>query len=421
MSAPTQSNSPAPLDLSRWRSAPGLLILAGGLLSVVGAFVNYREFNYAWLLAFMFFLSLGLGGWLMVIFHHLFDASWSVPIRRFCEHLACLLPVMAVMFIPIALNVLFAKPENQIYHWIAMVKQGETDHSLSSKYPLFTIPGFFVVAIFNFAVWTFFSRGQRYWSLRQDETGSVECTRMMRRYAAFGVVFFALTTTAAAIAWMKALQHEWFSTMYGVYYFAASIWLTIFTVYALTALLKRQGYLRGVVTQKTFYFIGSLMFAFTVFYAYITFFQYFIIWNANMPEEGFFYVLRERGSWWWVSMVIIFGHFFLPFLLLLRIDIKLTWAMIPMAAWAWLMHFTDMSFNILPVLHPAGFPFAWLWLDLGCMMFIGGVLARVFIKNFNAHPPFPQKDPRIAESLDLYVPADDHSHAAPAGAQGGGH
>jgi hypothetical protein len=179
-------------------------------------------------------------------------------------------------------------------------------------------------------------------------------------------------------------------------------------------ILKRQGPLREVVQEKQFYFIGSLMLAFTVFWAYISFSQYFIIWNANVPEETFWYLLRERGSWWEVSMVIIFFHFFLPFLMLLRIDwkLKLTF-MFPLCAWAWVMHFFDMSFNVLPAGRPDGFSFQWLWLDLGCLAFIGGVLAKVFLKYLNAHPAFPQKDPRLAEGLDVYIPSSPAAKTAP--------
>src|SRR2546428_4963807 len=119
----------------------------------------------------------------------------------------------------------------------------------------------------------------------------------MRFYAAIGILLFALTLTMGAVMWMKGLEHEWFSTMYGVYYFAGSVWMTLATVYLATALLKRQGPLQEVVHQVQFYFIGSLLLAFTVFYAYIHFAQYFIIWNANMPEETFWYVIREKGSW----------------------------------------------------------------------------------------------------------------------------
>src|SRR5258708_1013207 len=102
MSSETKTATP-PLDLSRWRNVPMILMVAGGLLAFVGYFVDRRQFAYSWLLAYMFFLSLCLGSLFLVIVHHLFDAGWSVPIRRFCEHIASMLfPCMALLFIPIA-------------------------------------------------------------------------------------------------------------------------------------------------------------------------------------------------------------------------------------------------------------------------------------------------------------------------------
>src|SRR5258708_15719476 len=142
-----------------------------------------------------------------------------------------------------------------------------------------------------------------------------------------GIFLFALTLTIAAVMWMKALQYEWFSTMYGVYYFAGSVWTTLATAYVITMILDRQGVLSDALHEHQYYFLGSLMFAFTVFYAYVSFSQYFIIWNGNMPEETFWFRLREQGTWFWVSMVIIFGHFFGPFLALLRIDVKSKFAL----------------------------------------------------------------------------------------------
>lgn len=397
MSAHRESPTPPPLDLSRWRAVPFWLMIVGGLGAAIGwAVPSLRmQFSFSWLLAFMFFLSLCLGGLFMVLLHHLFDASWSVAIRRFEEHMANLLPVMAILFIPIAVMA------PKMYPWMAM--DPHADHALHAKQPLFTIPMFYVVAAFCFGVWWLFSYNLRAWSLRQDQTGAALCTFKMRTWSAVGIFFFAITLTLAAIMWMKALQHHWFSTMYGVYYFAGSVWTTIATIYVITVLLQRLGPLRDVVHEETFYFLGSLQLAFTVFYAYIHFSQYFIIWNANMPEETFWYVLREKGTWWHVGMVIIFGHFFLPFLLLLRIDWKLKLpVMVFIFVWAWLMHFVDLSFNIMPVLHPSGFVLHWL--DIACLAFIGGVLATVFLKYLAAHPPFPQKDPRFAETLKVYVP-----------------
>lgn len=399
-SAAPASSVPSPA-LAR---LPILLAGIGGALSLLGLLVPglQKQFCFSWLVAFMFYLSLMLGGLFMVILHHLFDAQWSVPVRRITEHLACSSPVLAVLFLPILGNALFAGPDKALFQW--MHSDPAHDHALMAKAALFNKTSWTLVSVGVLAIWYFLTTALRKASLEQDRTGSPACTGRMRFLAALGIFLFAITLTLGAILWMKSLQWQWFSTMYGVYYFAGSVWLTVGTVYAITLYLKKTGPLASVVQPVTFHDLGKLFFAFTVFYAYIAFSQYFLIWNANIPEETFWYVLREKGSWWSVGMLMIFGHFFLPFLLLLRIDTKMSFSvMMPLVAWAWLMHFCDLSFNIMPVLHPEGFVVHWL--DLACMAFMGGTLALWFIRNFNAHPPFPQKDPRMAECLGIYLPS----------------
>lgn len=382
------------LDLGRWRNLPNLLIAAGAAGSLLGLALKPLQFGFSWLVAFMFFLSLCLGGLFLVLVHHLFDAGWSVPIRRFCEHLSNLVfPWMLVFFVPLAILA------PQMYGWM-QVDDPHADHALHAKLPLFTKTGFYLTAAFCFAAWAWLARSLRAASLAQDQDGAPAHTYRMRRLSAVGIFLFAITLTLAATFWMKGLMYEWFSTMYGVYYFAGSVWMTLGAVYFITMVLKRNGTLTAVLHEHQFYFIGTLMFAFTVFYAYIHFSQYFIIWNANLPEETFWYKLRETGSWWYVGMVIIFGHFFLPFLALLRIDLKLTfWWMVPICVWTWVMHYVDMAFNIHPYFNPAGYPFQWAWLDLACAALIGGVLLKFFLKSFAAHPPYPLRDPRLCEAM----------------------
>lgn len=203
--------------------------------------------------------------------------------------------------------------------------------------------------------------------------------------------------------WMKALQYQWFSTMYGVYYFAGSTWVMLATAYVITMILDRQGVLTDVLHEHQYYFLGSLLFAFTVFHAYVTFGQYFIIWNGNMPEETFWYVVREKGTWWYIGLVIIFGHFFVPFLGLLRIDVKSVFSyMVPLCVFTWLMHYIDLSFNIMPVLHQDNFVLHWL--DIGCWLFMAGLLSWRFLIEYNSHPPYPIKDPRLIEAMGYYHP-----------------
>ncbi len=400
MSAPPDLTPAPPLDLAKWRPGLNWAIGLGLAVSVAGAVINRQQFGYSWLLALMFYLSLAFGAWFLVMMHHLFDAGWSVPIRRACEHLACLAsPALAVCFLPIAVLA------PRLYPWLTSARQAAPDHALEAKLPLLTPALFAASAVLCFAVWYLVPARLRAWSVRQDETGAAVCTRAMRRWSAAGIFLFAVTLTLGSILWVKTLEYHWYSTMYGVYYFAGSVWVGLATVYVITRALERAGLLRGLLRERQYYFLGSLLLAFTVFYAYIHFSQYFVIWNGNVPEEVFYYTLRERGSWYAIGLVLIFGHFFLPFVALLRIDVKHHYAfMVFVGGWAWLMHYLDLSFNIMPTPHPEGFPFAWVWLDLGCFAFIGGVLVRVFLRHLRAHAPYPTKDPRLAEALGQYHP-----------------
>ncbi|MDB6031308.1 MAG: hypothetical protein JWM16_1646 [Verrucomicrobiales bacterium] len=396
MSSPAIATNPsAPIAIgAKWGKLPLILLAVGGLLGAIGWASNPRQFGYSYLVAYMFFLSICLGGLFFSIIHHLFDANWTMPIRRVCEHLACLLPIMGLLFLPIAILA-----PTHIYSW--MQNLSHPDAALAAKQPLFTLKGFYISALVIFAAWFWLSFRMRHWSLLQDKTGDPKCTYALRKHAAYGIFVFAFSLTLGAIMWMKSLEYQWFSTMYGVYYFAGSVWTTLATLYVITVVLQRTGPLNGVVHNRTFHDTGVLFFAFTVFYAYIAFSQYFLIWNAAMPEETFWYVQREKGSWWQVGMLMIFGHFLLPFLTMLRIDAKLTLpVMIPLCIWAWMMHFCDMSFNIMPVIHPDGFIIHWL--DIACMAFIGGVLSFVFILYFKKHPPYPLKDPRMDEALGVH-------------------
>jgi hypothetical protein len=405
MSAHESSVNPPPLDLRRWRSVPMLAIIVGLVISLIGGFAGgSKQFAYSLLTVFGFYTSLVVGSLFLVIAHHLFDASWSIPIRRICESMA----VQARWLVPIWLVIyLFRK---SIYPWFSM--KPEDDSLLAAKSWLFNEWMWPLASLLVLCFWIFFSQRLRFWSLRQDETGSAECTYKMRLLSYLGVVLaIAIGATFGSFLWYKSIFHQFFSTMYGVWYFASSVWLTIATVYTITAALKATGPLKDVATDKTFYFLGSLFFAFTVFYAYITFSQYFIIWNANIPEETFWYLLREKGSWYGLSMVIIFGHFFFPFLMLLRIDWKLKpIVIIPLAVWAWFMHYLDMHFNVMPGLHQEGLHLAFV--DIGLFLLIGGFLTKQFLATLHSAPVYPQRDPRIAEAMDV-------SYVAPAAATGG--
>ena len=384
-----------PLDLSSWRKLPTFLMVIGGVLSAIGAVINPKEFGFSWLLAFMFYYSIALGALFLVMVHHLTDAGWSVGIRRFCEHIASLLfPCLAILFLPI---IILAR---KIYSWTTL--DPETNNLVAAKLPVFTCVGFIVTSAVFFAIWWLLTSQLRRWSLKQDETGAAECTRQLRFYSGWGIVAFALTLTFSGVLWMKATSYQFFSCIYGVYFFSDCAWIGLATVYVIAVILLRQGILKPVMKRNYFYFLGVLLLGFTLFSAYTEFAQYFVVWNANMPEETFWYLIRERGNWWCLSLILIFGHFFVPFFVMLPEKVKMNFkVIIPICVWIWLMHALDLAFNIFPALHPDNYPLQWIWLPLGCLMFMGGLLAMIFLKKFKAHPPYPQRDPRLLEAMGV--------------------
>ena len=414
-------------ETANWRSIPQIAVVIGLVLCIYGLVQDKQQFAFSYLTAFMFCLSLGLGSLFLVLVHHLFDAGWSSPIRRYCEHLACLLfPWLGLAFIPIG----FLGPE-YIYPWMR-IEDPHADHALHVKMALFNKPTWYAASVILFLLWGWLTHRLRYWSLQQDKSDTpdfegkllfpehlmvgfyrnfqglpyekdhqqVVCTRMMRIHSAYGILLFAFTLTLGAILWMKSIQHQFFSTMYGVYYFAGSLWMSISVAWIIARILKAKNIIPQLHTLQ-FYNLGTMLLAFTVFYAYIHFSQYFLIWNAAVPEETFWYVLREKGSWAYVSWALIIGHFLIPFLALLRIDVKLTnRVMVPVFIWVMLMHYMDMYFNVMPEIHETG-PSPAL-ADLGTMLLLGGSLVWLFMRNLFSHPVILMKDPRMGEALERH-------------------
>jgi hypothetical protein len=402
---------PPPMDLSVWRGAPKVLMVIGGILSLIGVIVSPKEFGYSWLTAFMCFLTLALGAQFLVLLHHLTDAGWSVATRRFCEHISSLLfPWLAILFVPVLLLL------KQIYPWMWVHHEGV--RALTAKGPLFTWQGFTVASAIFFAIWWLLNNRINYWSLRQDVTGDALCTRKMRFHAGWGILAFAGTVTVAPTLWMQSLTYQWSSTIYGLYMFATCGWIALATAYVIAAILQRQRVLTEVLHDNQFYYLGVLFFGFTLLEAYFEFAQYFVIWNGNVPDETFWYLIREHGSYWSLSIILIFGHFFVPFVLLLSASVKMNFkVMIPLCLWAWLMHYVDLAFNILPVARPDTYPTHWIWLQFGCFIFMFGLLTEVFIRKFLSHPPYPQRDPRILESMGVAHLPEELPNTLP---QGGG-
>ena len=391
--------------------------LAGLALTAAGIALSPDRHGpvLAYLVGMTYWVALAIGMLMLVLIHHIVDASWSVVIRRQWEHGLAAFKWLFLLFLPL-LILAWVKP-GFVWPWMDLnhVLHGHgtvgTDILYQKKSGFLNLPLFTGMTVAFFVCWIWLSARLRRASFTQDADGSVGWTSVNRRTAAMGLPLGALTLSFAAIYWVKSLEYHWFSTMYGVWFFANCVRGALCCGVLIMVWLYRRGDFKGIINTNHFHSIGQLMLAFTVFWAYVTFSQYFLIWNANVPEETFWYNLREvnhdgtTNQWWYVGLVILFGHFVVPFLALLSYRFKVTHHIIRrIAYWILAVILVDLCYNILPVLkdgHGDSLPFLslnLLWV-VTSVIGVGGVCLWAYLRSFPTTKLIPIRDPRIGECL----------------------
>ncbi len=188
--------------------------------------------------------------------------------------------------------------------------------------------------------------------------------------------------------------------MFGVYVFAGCVVSFFSLLVVLSALLSRAGVLRGVVSTEHFHDLGKLLFAFTVFWAYIAFAQFFLIWYGNIPEETVWYLRRLSPGWLPVSILLALGHFVVPFFFLMPQTIKRrTPLLVTGALWILGIHLIDLHWLVMPTLHEDG-PSVGL-LDVTTLLGVCGLFFAVVAWLLTRQPLVPIGDPRLPESLSF--------------------
>ena len=374
----------------------GLLLLGVSLL-IASLSGGVGMLGPHYLVAFMWWLSIALGALFFVVIQHLTKAGWSVVVRRVAEIVGRTMPMLALLALPIVIPTFFGS--HSTFEW--------ADPAIVAQKPLIQIKGawltpwFFAlrVAIY-FTIWIVLTRFFFERSRQQDESGDVRLTLVMQKWSPISIVLFALTTTFAAFDFLMALDAEWFSTMFGVYFFAGCV--VSFMAFLALALMtiQRQGLLANAVTTEHLHDVGKLNFAFIIFWGYVAFSQFMLIWYANIPEETLWFAERTEGNWLVVSYVLLFGNLLIPFLGLLSRHAKRSRKVYGFwAVWLLVMHWVDLNWMVMPnfshgehasVFHPV---------DISCFLGVGALVCAMALKVASSVSLVPERDPLLGESL----------------------
>jgi hypothetical protein len=370
-----------------------LVAFAVGLLGwVIGVCVEPRQALFSLLIAYAYLSSLLVSALILLMAVHAARAEWPVAIRRLIESVTASMPLLVVFFIPLAMGVY------RIYVWDgAEPASGVLQEAIRKKGVYFAVPFFLGRAALYLGSWVVLGHFLRAWSLRQDKDGDPRWNDHQWALSGVGLVIAALTVTFAAIDWFMSLTPDWQSSVYGVYFFAGGFLANFSLLVVLMRLGQRTGALGGVVGRGHYLSVGKFMLAFTIFWAYTAYSQFFIIWIADIPAEASWWVPRI-GGWAWVSLVLLFSQFIIPFSALLSRGLKLNAPLLSgLAVWILVAHYVDMYWLIAPALHkrephPS-------WLDPVALLLVLGGAVALAIWRARGYPLIPAADPRLPASM----------------------
>jgi len=388
---PDQFRTPPQIDtLERL----GLAVGALGLIALgAGFLVDASQFYKSYLLAYIFVLGVPIGSLALLMVHHLSGGGWGLMVRRTFEASVRTLPLMALLFVPIVLGM------HELYEW-SHADVVARDPILAHKAAYLNPTGFVLRAVLYFVIWSTLGLLLTGWSARQD-TEEVEYGKF-GKVSAPGLLILGLTLTFASVDWVMSLDPHWFSTIFGLWFLVGQALTALAFTIVIAFLVSREGRMAQVITTAKFHDYGTLMFAFIMLWGYLSYSQFLIVWSANLPEEIPYYLRRFGNGWQGVSLLIVVGHFVLPWLLLLfRRTKRASNRLVALAVFMLVMRFMDVFWLIAPWVKQGAFGVHWM--DVAAVFGLSGLWVGVFCYLLKGRALLPVGDPYLPEAL-----ADGH-------------
>lgn len=392
MTLPTTGNEMVP-ELKTVQARLLTFGAVGAAACGVGLLLNPAQFVRSLLPAYMWLLSLTLGSLALAMVHQISGGAWGVVIRRILGAATRTLPLLTVLFIPIALGL------RALYPWADAAHVAD-DPILRWKQPYLNVPFFLLRAAIYFAIWNGLAFFLNKWSVEQDTTGDPTIPRKMQVLSAGGLLGYGLTITFASFDWLMSLEPHWFSTMYGVLIMGGQALSAMAFAIVVLSWLARRSPLRELISPNHFHDLGNLLLGFTMLWTYFGFSQYLIIWAANIPEETEWYIHRTGHGWQFIALFLVVFHFAVPFLVLLSRAVKRHASMLAkVAAGLLVMRFFDLFWLSAPAFAHDG-AFHLHWLDVVLPISLAAIWLGLFVYQLRGRALLPLYDPELGEALN---------------------
>jgi hypothetical protein len=379
-------------DLRRWRTRALIAGAIGTLLSAIGFFVDHDQFyrSYLWSYIYVVALTVGPLAWLML--QYVTGGAWGLVIRRPCEAATRTLPLTALMFLPIVIGI------NNLYPW-AHKNLVAADELLRHKTPYLNTPFFLIRAAIYFGGWMLLSWWLNRCSVIEDEQGHDVVHGKMGRASAPGLIFWGFSVTFMSIDWILSADPKWFSTIFGLLFLASQGLTAMAFLVTLMVVLSSRRPMSEVLTARHLHDLGKFLLALVMVWAYFEFSQFLIIWAGNLPEEIPWYLVRLNNGWQVVALLLVVGHFALPFALLLSRDLKRNFKLLRrIAIFILCIRFVDLYWIVMPTFRKQSFGVSWM--DLTMPLGLLGLWLAYFLTQLEQRPLMPRNAPHLEEVLE---------------------
>lgn len=365
--------------------------VVGLALAAVGFFTAPEQFFRSYLLGYFFWAGIALGCLALLLLHHIFAAGWGFVLQRPLEAGARTVALLAVLFLPLLAGL------HSLYEW-SHADVVAADPVLQHKSAYLNVSFFIGRVVIYFLAWLGGAHLLSRWSAQLDASGDPRLAVRLSNAGPPGLLVYGLTATFASVDWVMSLDPHWFSTMFSLMLIAGQVLSGLAFVTVIVALLRTYKPLADVLRPEHLHDFGTLLFAFVMIWAYLSFSQFLIIWSGNLPETITWYRDRSAGSWGMLALAIIALHFALPFALLLsRYNKRRADILAGVATLLLVMRLADLTWVIKPTFNPEGLHMHWL--DPVVVAGIGGVWVAFFFYQLKGRPLIPEQDPRMAEAF----------------------
>jgi hypothetical protein len=258
-------------------------------------------------------------------------------------------------------------------------------------------------AVLYFSLWAVMALWFYGLSRQQDESGDIEHSLTRQKWSGPCIMIFALSVSFAAFDWVMSIDADWFSTIFGVYIFAAGMMAFFATMILIGRSLQAAGKLKDMITTEHYHDMGKFLFGFIMFWSYIAFSQLLLYWYGNIPEETYWFRVRLSDGWQYLSYALIPLHFAIPFLGTMSRHVRRHPAgLMFWAVWVLVVHWLDMTFLVMPNAGPL------MFLPM-VGHFLGGlgmacILMAFFLVRASNVPLVAVRDPRLPEALTYTNP-----------------